>query len=98
MYGYESIAASQTDQVMGDASAANNAGGQKLHRIVVSVATAATSTCSVKDGGGSSIVITAANTPIGVYPVELNMISQAGPWKVTTGAGVTAIAVGDFKS
>lgn len=89
---YESVAASQTDQALG----ATGAAGDILKRIVVTVATAATGTVSIKDGSGSSIPITASNTPIGVYIVDLNTQSLAGAWSVTTGAGATALAVGRF--
>jgi hypothetical protein len=89
---YEAVAASQTDQALG----ATGAAGDRILRIIVTVATAATGTCSIKDGGGSAIPITVANTPIGVYSIELNAKSLAGAWKVTTGAGATALAIGDF--
>lgn len=89
---YEAVAASQTDQVMGTTGAT----GDYLHRLVITVATAATGTVSIKDGGGSAIAITAANTPIGVYVVDLGIYSTAGAWKVTTGAGATAVGIGNF--
>lgn len=89
---YETVAASQTDQVIGPTGAA----GDLLERVVVTVATSATGTCSIKDGSGSAIPLTAANTPIGCYIVELGIRSTGGSWKVTTGAGATAIAVGKF--
>lgn len=92
---YETVAASQTDQTLGPAGAVGNV----IDKIIVSVATAATSTCSIKDGNGSAIVITAANTPIGVYTVLLGArcVNATTPgWKVTTGAGCTAVAVGRF--
>lgn len=92
-YDYEAVAASQTDQVMGPTGGA----GDVLEKLIVSVATAATGTVSIKDGSGSSIVITAANTPIGVYTVNLGARSTSGAWKVTTGAGATVLAVGQFK-
>lgn len=89
---YEAVAVSQSDQVIGPTGAA----GDLLERVIVSVATAATGTCSIKDGGGSAIPLTAANTPIGVYIVNLGIRSSSGAWKVTTGAGATALAVGKF--
>lgn len=91
-FAYETVAASQTDQALG----ATGGAGDLLHRLVITVATAATGTVSVKDGGGSAIPITAANTPIGVYSVELNARSLVGAWSVTTGAGATVVAIGDF--
>lgn len=91
-FDYETVAASQTDQALG----ATGRVGDLLHRLVITVATAATGTVSIKDGGGSAMPITAANTPIGVYSVEVNARSRVGAWSVTTGAGATVVAVGDF--
>ena len=90
-YPYETVAASQTAQVLGGAGAK----GDYLHRLVVNVATAATSTVSVIDGS-TAILDIPANTPIGSYSLELNLAAATGPWKVTTGAGVTVLAVGLF--
>jgi hypothetical protein len=92
---YETVAVSQTDQILGPAGAVGNV----IDKLIISVATAATSTCSIKDGNGSAIVITAANTPIGVYTVLLGArcVNATTPgWKVTTGAGCTVLAVGRF--
>ena len=90
-YFYETIAASQTAQVLGTTGAK----GDYLHRLIITVTTAATSTVTLIDNA-TSIVITAANTPIGVYSVEFNAASVSGAWKVTTGAGASVIAVGIF--
>lgn len=89
---YETVAASQTGQVLGNAGAK----GDILDTLIISVATAATGTVSIGDGAAPGVVITAANTPIGVYVVQLKMKSKVGDWRVTTGAGVTVIAVGTF--
>lgn len=91
---YETVAASQSDQVLGNAGAA----GDFLDTLVITVNTAATAAVSIKDGGGSSIPIM-PNSPgggVGVYTVPLKARSQAGPWKVTTGAGSTVLATGNF--
>lgn len=89
---YEIVGASATAQVLGAAGAV----GDLLHLVMISVNTSLTGTCSIDDGAGTNIPLTAANTPIGVYPVLLDAISVTGAWRVTTGAGVTAIAVGRF--
>lgn len=89
---YEAVAASQSDQVLGP----NGNTSDILETLVVSVATAATGTVSIKDGSGSAITITAANTPIGVYSVKVGARSTSGGWKVTTGSGATVLAVGRF--
>ena len=90
-YPYETVAASQTAQVLGGTGAV----GDYLHRIVVTVTTTGTSTLSVIDGS-TTVLTMAANTPVGVYSLEINAAAAIGPWKITTGAGATVMAVGFF--
>lgn len=92
-YQYETVAASQTAQVLGGAGAA----GDYLHRLIITVNTSATSTVTLVDGL-TSIPIVPANVAsgIGVINVEVNAASLTSGWKVTTGAGVTVVAVGQF--
>lgn len=90
-FTYETVAASQTAQALGGTGAQ----GDYISHLIVTVATAATGTVALLDNA-TSIPITAANTPIGVYNVKLGMRSASGAWKITTGAGATVIAVGDF--
>lgn len=90
-YEYETVAASQTAQVLG----VTGASGDYLHRLIVTVDTSATGTVSLLDNA-TSIPITAANTPIGVYTVDVGATSLNGAWKITTGAGATVMAVGRF--
>jgi hypothetical protein len=89
---YETVAASQSDQVFGPGA---GAAGAFLHSLIVTVGTSATGTVEIDDGGGTNIPIVPANTPIGVYVVVLNLRSRAGGWRITTGAGATVIATGD---
>ena len=88
---YEHIANSVTGQVLGTTGAK----GDYLHRLIVTVNTAATSTVSIIDGGFSHAIVR-ANTPIGVYPIEFNSFSQNAGWSVTTAAGVEVLAMGNF--
>lgn len=92
-YAYETVAASQTAQVLGGTGAK----GDYVHRLIISVATALTGTVTLIDGS-TSIVISPASTTIGVYSIELNMAAATGPWKVTTGAGASVVAVGIFSA
>ena len=92
-FDYETVAASQTAQVLGGTGAI----GDRIERVVISVATAATGTVTLLDGS-TSIVLTAANTPIGIYVVPLGLLSTTGAWKITTGAGATAIGIGRFSA
>jgi hypothetical protein len=91
---YETVAASQTDQVLGSTGAA----GDYLDKLIITVGTAATAAVSIKDGSGSLISIL-PNSPgggVGVYVVSLGAIAADAGWKVTTGAGSTVLAIGRF--
>ena len=88
---YEHVAASQTGQVLGTTGAT----GDYLHRLVITVGTAATSTVSLLDNTTSHVLV-AANSAIGVYSVEINTKSVNGAWKITTGAGAEVVAIGNF--
>ena len=93
-FSYVTVAASQTDSVLGTTGAV----GDYLYKLTLVVATAATAATSIKDGSGSAISIL-PNSPgggIGVYQVEISAPSVSGAWKLTTGAGVSVIAVGSF--
>jgi hypothetical protein len=88
---YETVAASQTAQVLGVTGAA----GDTLMRLVVTVSISLTGTVALLDGA-TSYPLVAASTPIGVYVIEINAVSVNGAWKITTGAGATVLAVGNF--
>lgn len=91
---WKTVAASQTDQVLG----ATGRIGDFLEGLLCVVATAATAQVQIKDGAGSAITVF-PNSPgngIGSYYVYLGVKSTAGAWKVTTGAGVSVVAVGNF--
>jgi len=91
---YETVAASQTTQALG----ATGALGDYLDRLIIVVATAATAAVSIKDGSDTAISIF-PNSPgggIGTYVLPIGMRSRTGAWQVTTGAGASVIAVGNF--
>lgn len=91
---YETVAASQTDQVLG----ATGGAGDYLEQLVCTVATAATAQVDIQDGAGSAYTVL-PNSPgggIGVYVIPIKASSVAGAWSVTTGAGVTVLATGRF--
>lgn len=98
-FQYEHVAASQTAQVMGGTGAA----GDYLHRLVITVSTAATSLVQIVDGTGAGILThtimpNAVGSGIGVYSIPVNATSSNGAWKITTGAGVEVMAVGIFSA
>ena len=88
---YETVAASQTAQVLGQSGAT----GDTIIRLIVTVNTALTSTVTILDNS-TSIAIMPATVVVGVYSIDLGVQSVSGPWKVTTGAGATVVAVGNF--
>ena len=92
-FAYEAVGAGVTAQVLGGTGAT----GDYLDTLIITVATAATGTVTLLDGS-TSIAITAANTPIGVYTVKIGALSNTGPWKITTGAGASVIATGIFSA
>lgn len=94
---YETIAASQTDQIMGSTGAV----GDALTSLLVVPSSLSPGAISIKDGsGGTAITVFAggASSISTLHPfyIGLGMRSTTGGWRVTTGAGVTAIAVGNF--
>jgi len=91
------VANSQTDRVLG---AATTGVGDYLERLICVVATAATSSVSIKDGSGLGISVlpAAVGGGVGTYPIPVGLTSKNGRWKITTGAGVTVIAVGRFRN
>lgn len=94
---YETVAASQTKQVLG----ATGAAGDILASVTIVPATtspgvvnlfdsASGSTISLFAGGATSVASLAPIT------IPLGMVSLAGAWCITTGANVSVVAVGDF--
>lgn len=90
---YETVAASQTAQVLGTAGSV----GDFLARLIISVNTVATATVTLLDNAVSIPILTGAATLVpGVYSIEIGARSVSGAWKITTGAGATVVAVGKF--
>ena len=93
---YEDVAASQTNQVLGDGG---TEAGQYLNHLILMPATTSPGAVTLTDGptaltifaGGASSVSNLA--PIVVF---LGCNSKAGAWRITTGANVAVRAVGDF--
>ena len=91
---YETVAASQTDQVLGGVGAAGNI----LERLIIVPATTGAGDVSIKDGGGSAINVFKTGTLSDLRPIVLSLEirSTSGAFKVTTGANVSVIAIGRF--
>lgn len=90
---YETVAASQTAQVLGG----NGNRGDYLESIVIVPTTTAAGTVTIIDGSTSIVVYnTGTLADLSTIVIPLNIFSVTGPWKVTTGANVAVIAVGRF--
>ena len=95
---YQRVAVSQTAAKLGTVGGVNDF----LARFIITVSTAATSTVTLYDGNPAgdddvTVFTLAANTPIGVYEFEIGVTSVVGPFYITTGAGASVLAVGQFK-
>lgn len=95
---YETVAASQTAQVMGGSGAV----GDYLAGVLIIPATTAAGAVSILDGSTSISIFagggTTALTTLIPFFVPLGMVSASGPWKITTGANVSAIGIGNFSA
>lgn len=92
--GYETVAASQTDQALG----ATGGAGDWLEGLLCVVATAATAQVQIQDGSLTAFTVL-PNSPgggIGAYYIPIKAASVSGAWQITTGAGVTVFATGRF--
>lgn len=93
---YETVAASQTAQVLG----ATGAVGDYISHIVIVPALVACGLVTLLDGATSIPIFVGGGTTAlpSALPstVFVGMKSVSGAWKITTGASVSCIAVGDF--
>lgn len=92
---YETVAASQTAQVLG----ATGAVGDDIDGLLVIPATTAPGNVLLLDGATSiTVFVGGASSVSNLVPffIPLNMRSVSGAWKVTTGANVSVIGIGNF--
>ena len=92
---YETVAASQTAQVLG----ATGAAGDRVRRLIIIPATVSPGAVALLDNSTSINILPGGSnslTELKPIVVDLDMISVSGAWKITTGANVSVIAVGDF--
>lgn len=92
---YETVAASQTAQVLG----ATGATGDFLAGVLVVPATTSPGNVLILDNATSITVFAGgASSVSNLVPffIPLGMISVSGAWKITTGANVSCIGIGNF--
>jgi hypothetical protein len=90
---YETVAASQTAQVLG----ATGAAGDYLSHVILQPATTAAGTTTILDNATVIFTFT-TGTLADLRPivVPINAFSVLGAWKITTGASIAAVAFGNF--
>lgn len=96
---YETVAASQTAQVLG----ATGGVGDYLLSLLIVPATVDAGAVQIKDGNGSNITVFAGGTaslsnlvPF-IVPLGIKTVNATTPgWKVTTGSAVSVVASGNF--
>lgn len=92
---YETVAASQTAQVIGNIGAQ----GDFIERLIIIPASVSPGAVALLDGSTSINILpggTNSLTELRPITVVLQMHSLTGAWKITTGANVSVIAIGDF--
>lgn len=92
---YETVAASQTAQALG----ASGATGDYLSGVLVIPATTSPGNILLLDNATSITIFTGgASSVSNLVPffIPLGMYSVSGAWKLTTGANVSAIGIGNF--
>ena len=93
--GVETVAASQTGQVLGVAGAK----GDYISHLIIVPATTSPGAVALIDNVTSTTVFAggaASVTTLVPFVVPLDAISVSGVWSITTGANVSVIAVGIF--
>jgi hypothetical protein len=91
---YETIAASQTDQVLGSTGAT----GDFLSGLLIIPTTTSPGAVSIKDGTGSSMTVFVGGSTPSIIPFFIPIVAKSvlGAWKVTTGSNVSVFATGNF--
>lgn len=92
---YETVAASQTAQVLG----ATGAAGDFISHVLVVPASTSPGAVTLLDNATSITVFAGGSSSVSSlvpFVIPLNMVSVSGAWKLTTGSSVSCIAVGSF--
>ena len=92
---YETVAASQTAQVLGP----NGATGDYVKRLIIVPASVSPGAVALIDGATSVNILpggASSLTELKPIIVDLDVFSVSGSWKITTGTNVSVIAIGVF--
>ncbi|KPL68047.1 hypothetical protein SZ64_07890 [Erythrobacter sp. SG61-1L] len=96
-FDYVAVPANSAAMPLG---AGGGASGDTLSHLLITPLNTSPGPVSIKDGDGAAITVFAggANSlgQLVPFPVSLGGKSASGPWKITTGANVQAVAFGRF--
>lgn len=93
---YETVAASQTAQVLGGTGGV----GDYLDRLIIVPASVSPGVVTLLDDATSIAIFAGGSnslTELKPIVVPIKARSASGAWKITTGANVSVIAVGNFR-
>jgi hypothetical protein len=93
---YEDVAADQTAQAIG---ASGSGTGQHLSHVIIFPATTSPGAVALLDGAVSKTIFAGGASSVSnlvPFTIFFACDSKNGQWKITTGANVSARAVGDF--
>lgn len=92
---YEAVAASQTNQTFG----ATGGLGDYLSHLIVTPTTLSPGVVQIKDGSDTAITLFAGGasslTSLAPFTLRVEAYSRTGAWQITTGAGLSVVAVGN---
>jgi hypothetical protein len=92
---YETVAASQTNQVLGPTGAT----GDYLAGVLIIPATTSPGNVIILDNATSITIFAGGASSVSnlvPFMVPLGMLSVSGSWRITTGANVSCIGIGNF--
>jgi hypothetical protein len=91
---YETVAAGQTAQVLGVTGGL----GDYLDSLIIVPATTTPGLVTLIDNATSIPIFVGGTVTIAPIVVPVKARSASGAWKITTGANVSVIAIGNFKA
>jgi hypothetical protein len=89
---YETVAASQTNQLLG----VNGAVGDLLHAVHCVFTGAPGSAVTLKDGSNAAFNLIAITAGADTKTVMLDLASTSGAWQLSTGTNTTCVGIGKF--
>jgi len=94
---YQAVAASQSAVALGPGGGGT---GDYLSHVTIVPASTSPGAVTITDGGGSAITLFAGGassvSSLVPFQVAIGAKSTGGPWKITTGAAVSVVAMGQF--